>query len=286
MEKFKKFLPPLSYKLYKGNSGKIGIIGGSVERSHESYYSGSSALQLGADLSHIYCDIESAISIKSMQPEQIVHPCNFEKLDWFSSKLADQQFFDSCKNLQSFAIGVGFDLNSISKIKNLIQIIEVLISYNKPIIIHPYIIDIIINNPDLISENKNILLILDEKSLILLTTKLNLKKNILDISKFFKGISIFFHEKNDFFTDGINIYNFNYERTPKYIQGELSILIGFLTILNAWNCTNFLPNCDCASEMLSKLLILTYSTNKSSTLASNLLDNIYKIIPDCWNIIE
>ena len=39
------------------------------------FYAALSALKLGADLSHIFCDEQAAVPIKSYSPELIVHGC-------------------------------------------------------------------------------------------------------------------------------------------------------------------------------------------------------------------
>ena len=70
----KSILPQLKISQHKGQNGKVGIIGGSVEYTGAPYYAGTSSLRAGADLSHIFCIEEAAIPIKSYSPELIVHP--------------------------------------------------------------------------------------------------------------------------------------------------------------------------------------------------------------------
>ncbi|OQR84671.1 hypothetical protein ACHHYP_13056 [Achlya hypogyna] len=67
-------IPPLSKELHKGQYGKIGIIGGSLEYTGAPYYAGISALKTGVDLCHVFCTKEAAIPIKCYSPELIVHP--------------------------------------------------------------------------------------------------------------------------------------------------------------------------------------------------------------------
>ncbi|ETV76604.1 YjeF family domain-containing protein, variant 6 [Aphanomyces astaci] len=52
-------VPPLSFDLYKGQYGKVGIVGGCAEYT---------------DLCHIFCTPDAAIPIKCYSPELIVHP--------------------------------------------------------------------------------------------------------------------------------------------------------------------------------------------------------------------
>jgi len=68
-------VPPLSASSYKGQSGKVGVLGGCAEYTGAPFYAALSALKLGADLSHVFCDEQAAVPIKSYSPELIVHGC-------------------------------------------------------------------------------------------------------------------------------------------------------------------------------------------------------------------
>lgn len=67
-------IPSLTTAWRKGQQGRVGIVGGSVEYTGAPFYAGISALKTGADLCHIFCTQEAAIPIKSYSPELIVHP--------------------------------------------------------------------------------------------------------------------------------------------------------------------------------------------------------------------
>jgi ATP-dependent NAD(P)H-hydrate dehydratase len=67
-------VPQLTNNMHKGEAGRIGIIGGSLEYTGAPYYAGISALKVGCDLVHIFCPASAAIPIKSYSPELIVHP--------------------------------------------------------------------------------------------------------------------------------------------------------------------------------------------------------------------
>lgn len=70
-----KCLPPvLSETKHKGQAGRIGIIGGSLEYTGAPYFAGIAALKCGADLSYIFCMKDAAGPIKSYSPELIVLP--------------------------------------------------------------------------------------------------------------------------------------------------------------------------------------------------------------------
>lgn len=69
-----KIFPLLSAKNTKGQSGRIAVVGGSYEFTGAPFYSAISALKVGGDLGHIFCNKASATAIKTYSPEIIVHP--------------------------------------------------------------------------------------------------------------------------------------------------------------------------------------------------------------------
>jgi len=74
IEQIKQIIPPLSSKLHKGQAGRIGIVGGSLEYTGAPFFSAISAFRLGVDLSHVICDPSAGYVIKSYSPDLIVHP--------------------------------------------------------------------------------------------------------------------------------------------------------------------------------------------------------------------
>ena len=68
-------VPPLVPTSYKGQAGKVGVVGGCFEYTGAPFYAALSALKVGADLSHVFCDEAAAVPIKSYSPELIVHGC-------------------------------------------------------------------------------------------------------------------------------------------------------------------------------------------------------------------
>ena len=73
-EVLRTIVPTLSNNDYKGTSGKIAVIGGSLEYTGAPYFAAISALRVGADLAHVFCRPDAAVVIKGYSPELIVHP--------------------------------------------------------------------------------------------------------------------------------------------------------------------------------------------------------------------
>ncbi|XP_059046051.1 ATP-dependent (S)-NAD(P)H-hydrate dehydratase [Achroia grisella] len=70
----KDCIPKLDGTTHKGQAGRIGVVGGSLEYTGAPYFAGISALKVGADLVHIFCTSVAANVIKAYSPELIVHP--------------------------------------------------------------------------------------------------------------------------------------------------------------------------------------------------------------------
>ncbi|KAG6336025.1 hypothetical protein ID866_3060 [Astraeus odoratus] len=74
MEQIKLIIPPLNGTLHKGQSGRVGVLGGAMDYTGAPFFAAMSALRFGADLSHVICAPTAAQAIKSYSPDLIVHP--------------------------------------------------------------------------------------------------------------------------------------------------------------------------------------------------------------------
>ncbi|KPJ04036.1 Carbohydrate kinase domain-containing protein [Papilio xuthus] len=86
----KSIIPELDGK-GKGEAGKIGIIGGSVEYTGAPYFAAISALRAGADLVYVITTENAAPIIKAYSPDLIVYPFlnsnSASKLNYILSKM-------------------------------------------------------------------------------------------------------------------------------------------------------------------------------------------------------
>ncbi|KAF8226846.1 Ribokinase-like protein [Tricholoma matsutake] len=73
-EQLKQLIPPLNGSLHKGQSGRVGVLGGALDYTGAPYFAAIAALRFGADLSHVICSPTAASAIKSYSPDLIVHP--------------------------------------------------------------------------------------------------------------------------------------------------------------------------------------------------------------------
>lgn len=74
LEQIRALIPPMNGMLHKGQSGRVGVLGGALDYTGAPFFASMSALRMGADLSHVICSPTAAGAIKSYSPDLIVHP--------------------------------------------------------------------------------------------------------------------------------------------------------------------------------------------------------------------
>ncbi|KAH7730548.1 YjeF [Aphelenchoides avenae] len=80
--------PKLTGKLRKGDSGKVGVIGGAPEYTGAPYFASITSMKIGADLVYVFCHPDASPVIKSYSPELIVHPTlDFARIEPNMSRL-------------------------------------------------------------------------------------------------------------------------------------------------------------------------------------------------------
>ncbi|KAI5120435.1 hypothetical protein M0805_009897 [Coniferiporia weirii] len=70
----KQLIPPLNGTLHKGQSGRVGVLGGALDYTGAPFFAAITAQRVGADLSHVICSPTAAGAIKGYAPDLIVHP--------------------------------------------------------------------------------------------------------------------------------------------------------------------------------------------------------------------
>lgn len=74
LQQVARLVPDLAPDKYKGQAGKIAVVGGCREYTGAPFFASMAALKIGADLSHVFCTDGAATVIKGYSPELIVHP--------------------------------------------------------------------------------------------------------------------------------------------------------------------------------------------------------------------
>ncbi|CAK9834236.1 ATP-dependent (S)-NAD(P)H-hydrate dehydratase [Anthophora retusa] len=146
----RRIIPNLNNTKYKGQDGRIGIFGGSLEYTGAPYYAAMSALRTGCDLVHIFCVKDASIPLKSMSPEPIVHPV----LDQYDAIRQIRPWLD---RLHIIIIGPG--LGREDKIfKTIVELISICREMKKPLVIDADGLFLVCQKPDIIKEYPGVIL--------------------------------------------------------------------------------------------------------------------------------
>jgi len=105
-EQLRQIIPPLNGTLHKGQSGRVGVLGGAKDYTGAPFFAAISALRMGADLSHVICSPTAAGAIKSYSPDLIVHPILAEG-DSTSSGSVKQELSSLLERLHVLVLGPG-----------------------------------------------------------------------------------------------------------------------------------------------------------------------------------
>ena len=68
LARVRSLVPPLAGDRYKGQAGKVGVLGGCREYTGAPFFAAFAALRVGADLSHVFCTRSAAPVIKVRAP--------------------------------------------------------------------------------------------------------------------------------------------------------------------------------------------------------------------------
>ena len=109
IDQFKQIIPPLDGTLHKGQSGRVGVLGGAKDYTGAPFFAAMSAMRLGADLSHVICAPTAASAIKSYAPDLIVHPILREDVPQDSVK---EELDSLLSRLHVLVIGPGLGRES------------------------------------------------------------------------------------------------------------------------------------------------------------------------------
>nr|CAH7712450.1 unnamed protein product [Callosobruchus chinensis] len=127
IEKTKRLAPPLTNDKHKGQAGRIGVFGGSIEFTGAPYFASISALKIGADLVYLFTNREPATVIKSYSPEFMVLPL-------LDDPQAIEKIEPWLERLHVVVIGPGLGRHD-QTFKVITQVIETCRQKRKPLVI-------------------------------------------------------------------------------------------------------------------------------------------------------
>ena len=118
-------LPSYQRYHYKGQNGKVAVIGGSRTYTGAPYFAALAALRTGSDLAFIYCHEDASIPIKSYSPEIIVNSI-------FAKTPKEQQVKPALEIARSVIIGPGLGRQPFAQ-----EVFSAVISENLALLAQP-----------------------------------------------------------------------------------------------------------------------------------------------------
>lgn len=146
----RSIIPPLLETMHKGQAGRIGIIGGSLEYTGAPFFAAISGLKVGADVVHIFCTKESGAVIKTYSPEVIVHPL----LDDSKAVENIESWMDNL-HIMVIGPGLGRDPKIFATVEKIICLFR---ERKKPLVIDADGLFLISQKPDIIKNYPGVIL--------------------------------------------------------------------------------------------------------------------------------
>ncbi|XP_017014803.2 ATP-dependent (S)-NAD(P)H-hydrate dehydratase [Drosophila takahashii] len=143
-------VPKLTNNKHKGQYGRIGVIGGSLEYTGAPYFAAISSIRVGADLAHVFCHSNASAIIKSYSPDLIVHPV----LDCVDTVEKITPWLD---RLHVIVIGPGLGREP-GILKTASNLLKICMDVQKPVVIDADGLFLLNDNLDLICGQRNVIL--------------------------------------------------------------------------------------------------------------------------------
>lgn len=288
-------VPPLDDKAHKGQSGRVCVVGGSLEFTGAPYFSAISSLKVGADLAYVLSSQSAAPVIKSYSPELIVYPL-LDVVD------GPKLFLDTIlPRLHSLVVGPG-----MGRAQNVPTLLNLIVSRAKeeslPIVFDADSLFFINENLDLVKGYKNAILTpnvmeyrrlytavgretdlpsLDESS------ESSVTKSVSTLASILGGLTILRKGPVDIASDGTHTVACTEKGSPRRCGGQGDILCGSLGTFAFWSSqaakNNLLSQCPVSWPLVAAIAGCTFTRRCSrlafakhgrSTTASDLITEI------------
>jgi len=259
-------IPPLSNTSHKGQSGRIGVIGGCKEYTGAPYFSSITSLKSGADLSYVFCTHDASPVIKSYSPELIVYPV-------LDSPNAIEEVSLVLDKLHAIVIGPGLGRNE-RILANVGGIIEKVKERNIPMVLDADALYFICKCPELIRGYKQAILTPNSAEFDRLYASVyrsepnkeqDAKSSLQQLCQTLGNITIVRKGHEDLISDGQNVAICNEQGSPRRCGGQGDVLSGALGVFSFWSQKAF------ADQNQVGLSLQTYGPNIIAALGACML---------------
>lgn len=227
-------IPPLTSDSHKGQSGRIGIVGGCLTYPGAAYFAAISALRVGSDLIYVFCAKEASQVIKSYSPELIVHPI-------LDSPNFNEEILLHLPSIHSLVIGPGLgrDKAIFSSVHHLVDLAK---ERNLPLVFDADSLFYIKDNPKLIESYEKAILTPNKIEFArlynsLYKNELNrdaTKEDIKAMSKILGNVTIVKKGVVDIITNGTHTIVCDEPGSARRCGGQGDLLSGSMGVFNYW----------------------------------------------------
>lgn len=144
---------PLYRTNYKGNRGRIGIVGGARDYAGAPYFASMAAMRIGADLAYVICSRDASQAIKNYSPDLIVTPL----LDHPSESEFATEMDGLLSRLDALVIGPGLGRDKLLQFRAK-KLIEGAKARSLPLILDADSLILINEDPSIVKDYSNVLL--------------------------------------------------------------------------------------------------------------------------------
>lgn len=278
LNRARECIPVLTNDLHKGQSGRIGVFGGSPDYTGAPYFAAISALKVGADLVHIFCCAGAAIPIKSYSPELMVHPVLDDPND--PMKLIEPWL----ERLHVLVIGPGLsrDPTVFSTIRRLIAVCRDL---KKPLVLDADALFLISQDLSIIQNYPGAILTPNVVEFPRIFGQEDYTKNLNDIGSSVtilkKGFVDTIYSGTNKIDDTITVQGGNGRRCG----GQGDVLAGSTAIFYAWAIKANDPEpektaCVGASNFVKKLNTKTFGVKGRSMTVTDMIQHIHTVFEE------
>lgn len=285
----KKSIPVLSNFLRKGESGRIGIIGGSLEYTGAPYFAAIAALRVGCDLVHVFCMKEAAPVIKSYSPELIVHPL----LDAPNALEAISEWLPRIHAL-ILGPGLGRDENVFKILGTIIELVKEL---GIPLVIDADGLFYINSHHQIIHKCTNVILTPNAiefsrlyKAVMGITIDLSQPVNPGDVAALARKlghVTILHKAERDIITNGVDMNVCEKMGSPRRCGGQGDLMAGILATFLYWKAHDkeaqevTLSAATAAAHLSRSINRKAFEIHGRGTLASDMIP----YIPECFRTL-
>lgn len=252
----KNIIPPLLPSYYKGQCGRIAVIGGCEDYTGAPFFSAHAAATLGCDLTHVVCESSAATVIKSYSPDLMVHPylrdSNYLKKYANLSKSVDPKDYIKANvipkvntildRIQVVVVGPGFGRDPVM-LMTLQYILEEIKSRNLPVILDADALYLVSQKPDVIKGYANAILTPNVVEYRRICNAVNIKNpdNLKEVHELSKAlnVTVFQKGKDDIIVNGDGEIIESEQGSNKRVGGQGDSLTGMISTLLAWGTSAY-----------------------------------------------